>query len=112
MRPRRENPEELVVSRFVPDEPDQQRIVPNQLEAMIRAIAELGGCYPDVVQALAQAKAQGALSSRFEVDALPEPGRTYEPEDRPLAAQASTEPENAPPRQGLLGRSWPKILHP
>jgi hypothetical protein len=30
------------------------------------------------VQALQQAKADGALASRFEVDALPQPGRTYD----------------------------------
>ncbi len=45
---------------------------------MIRAIVELGGTYPDVVQALQQAKADGALPSRFEVDALPQPGRRYD----------------------------------
>ena len=45
---------------------------------MIRAIVELGGTYPDVVQALQQAKADGALVSRFEVDALPQPGRQYD----------------------------------
>ena len=45
---------------------------------MIRAIVALGGTYPDVVQALQQAKADGALPSRFEVDALPQPGRQYD----------------------------------
>ena len=38
---------------------------------MIRAIVELGGTYPDVVQALQEAKASGTLASRFEIDALP-----------------------------------------
>ena len=110
VRPNRENPDELVVSRFAVGEPDQQRIVPNQLDAMIRAIAELGGCYPDVVQALVQAKAQGALESRFEVDALPEPGRSYEPEDRPQVSQHGEESDSSSGAGGLLGRRWTKIL--
>ena len=45
---------------------------------MVRAIVELGGTYPDVVQALQQAAQDGALASRFRVDALPQPGRQYD----------------------------------
>ena len=45
---------------------------------VIRAIVELGGTYPDVVQALEEAKKLGALASRLEVDALPEAGRSYD----------------------------------
>lgn len=67
--------DELVVSKFAPNEPDQKRTVPNEVDAVIRAIVELGGTYPDVVQALQQAKSAGALASRLEVDALPEAGR-------------------------------------
>jgi len=70
--------DELVVSKFAPNEPDQKRTVPNDVDAVIRAIVELGGTYPDVVQALQQAKSAGALASRLEVDALPEAGRAYE----------------------------------
>ena len=70
--------DEFVVSRFAIGEPDQKRFVSNRVDDVIRAVAELGGTYPDVVQALEEAKASGALSSRFEVDALPEAGRTYD----------------------------------
>jgi len=70
--------DELVVSKFAPNEPDQKRTVPNEVDAVIRAVVELGGTYPDVVQALQQAKSAGALASRLEVDALPEAGRPYE----------------------------------
>ena len=45
---------------------------------MIRAIVDLGGTYPDVVQAIQEAKAAGCLEGRFEIDALPEAGRSYE----------------------------------
>ena len=49
-----------------------------RVDEVIRAIVELGGTYPDVVQALQEAKAAGCLPSRLEVDALPTAGRTYE----------------------------------
>jgi hypothetical protein len=71
-------PGEIVVSKFSVNEPDQKRTVSDRLDEVIRAIVDVGGTYPDVVQALQQAKAAGALASRFVVDALPEPGRTYD----------------------------------
>ena len=37
--------------------------------------------YPDVVQMLQQAKTAGALTSRFRVNALPEPGREFNREE-------------------------------
>lgn len=63
----------------------QQRTVPNDVEAVIRAIVELGGTYPDVVQMLQQAKKSGALTSRFRVNALPEGGREFLKDDLKLA---------------------------
>ena len=71
-------PGEIAVSKFAVGEPDQKRIVSDRVDDVIRAIVDLGGTYPDVVQALAEAKVRGALASRFEVDALPEAGRTYD----------------------------------
>lgn len=53
----------------------QQRVVSTDVEEVIRAVVELGGDYPDVVQMLEQAKQNGALTSRFRVNALPEIGR-------------------------------------
>ncbi|MEI8371338.1 MAG: flagellar basal body P-ring protein FlgI [Planctomycetota bacterium] len=69
---------EISVSKFVPHEADQKRTVSNRIDDVIRAIVELGGTYPDVVQALQEAKAAGCLEGRFEIDALPETGRSYE----------------------------------
>ena len=66
---------EIKVSHF--SETTQQRVVSTNVDDVIRAVVELGGTYPDVVQMLAQAKESGALSSRFRVDALPEGGREY-----------------------------------
>lgn len=70
-------PGEVTVSKFVINEPDQKRVVSDRVDDVLRAIVELGGTYPDVVQALQQAKASGTLLSRFEIDAIPEAGRTY-----------------------------------
>jgi hypothetical protein len=69
---------EVTVAKFSVNESDQKRVVSTRVEEVIRAIVDLGGTYPDVVQALEQAKAAGALASRFEVDALPEVGRPYD----------------------------------
>jgi hypothetical protein len=74
----RVSPSEIAVARFVVNEPDQKRVVSNQVDEVIRAIVELGGTYPDVVQALEEAKGSGVLPSRLEVDALPEGGIPYE----------------------------------
>jgi len=69
---------EISVARFSRKEPDQRRTVKNSVAEAIRAIAAVGGDYPDAVQALEEARASGALSSRFEVDAIPEWGRAYD----------------------------------
>jgi flagellar basal body P-ring protein FlgI len=69
---------EISVSKYSVRDGDQKRTVSTRVDDVIRAIVELGGAYPDVVQALQEAKRCGTLPSRFEVDALPEAGRTYE----------------------------------
>lgn len=113
VRHSRENPGEVVISRFAAGEPDQQRVVSSQVDAVIRGIAELGGHYPDVVQALTQAKTQGALPSRFEVDALPEAGRAYdrntadeEEEDQPEVVEV---PKKGWFATGPLARIFPAL---
>ncbi len=68
----------VVLSKYTVGEPDQRRTVSPRVEEVVRAIVDLKGTYPDVVQALQEAKASGALVSRLEVDALPEAGRTYD----------------------------------
>jgi hypothetical protein len=70
-------PGKIVVSRFATNEGDQKRVISARLDEVIRTIVELGGTYPDVVQALQQAKVLGALTARLEMDALPQGGRRY-----------------------------------
>jgi hypothetical protein len=68
---------QLIVSRFSPGEPTQERVVSPKVDEVIRAIVDLGGEYPDVVQMLRQAETTGVLTSRYLEDALPEPGREF-----------------------------------
>mgnify|MGYP000874284972 FL=1 len=71
------NANEISVSRYVVGQADQKRTVSCNVDEVVRAIVDLGGTYPDVVQALEEAKRVQALNSRFAVDALPEAGRSY-----------------------------------
>jgi hypothetical protein len=108
------NGEKITVSRFVSGSEPKQQIVSAKVDDVIRAIVALGGTYPDVVQALQQAKADGALPSRFEVDALPQAGRQYDhlaenanaEGDKPAVRQADAEKtiEVATPLPDLFGR--------
>ena len=75
------NAGKVTVSRFAARQPDQKRVVSTKVDDVVRAIVELGGTYPDVVQALQNAKSSGALSARFEVDALPEEDRQFRHKD-------------------------------
>jgi hypothetical protein len=70
--------DQITISRFGPNEPTQERVVPPNVDAVIHAVVDLGGEYPDVVQMLRQAKESGALKSRLREDALPEPNTPYE----------------------------------
>jgi flagellar basal body P-ring protein FlgI len=79
---------EVTVSRFEVGKPDQKRFVGAGVDEVIRAIVELGGTYPDVVQALQQAEDNGALEARLEVDALPESGRVYHRDSIPEDTEA------------------------
>ena len=68
----------ITAARFTANQPDQKRVVSTKVDECIRAIVELGGTYPDVVQALQQAKSKGVLASRFAIDAVPSGGRRYD----------------------------------
>ncbi|WP_168175871.1 flagellar basal body P-ring protein FlgI [Thermogutta terrifontis] len=78
-----QEPGKVTVSRFAVNEADQKRFVSDSLDEIIRAVVELGGTYPDVVQMLQEARVAGALEARFEVDAVPEAGRRYEEKNAP-----------------------------
>lgn len=74
--------DQVTISRFLPNESTpQKRVVNSRVDEVVRAIVDLGGTYPDVVQALQQAKRDGALTVRLGVDELPEVGRDYDSKD-------------------------------
>jgi hypothetical protein len=73
----------------------QQRVVSTNVEEVIRAIVDLGGTYPDVVQMLEQAKESGAMESRFRVNALPEVGRELVIRNRDEDGEEGSEVEPA-----------------
>jgi flagellar basal body P-ring protein FlgI len=84
----------ITISRFKAGAEPERRVVSTSVDEVIRAIVELGGTYPDVVQALQQAKSDGALAGRFRVDALPQPGRQY---DRPVEPAGFDDQPARPP---------------
>lgn len=86
--------EQITVSFFSPGAPTQQRSIPNRVDDLIRAVVDLGGDYPDVIQMLQQANDAGVLSSRFRVNALPEAGRDVG--ERADAAAPGDAPEADP----------------
>lgn len=97
---------QIVVSRFnTTGEADRLTIEP-RVDDLIRAIVELGGTYPDVVQALQEAHRQGALEARLRVDALPQPGRQYVREQTGEETEEETESsfDLATPLPDLFGR--------
>ncbi len=59
------------VNRFVAGEPDRIAEIPARVDQIARAIIDVGGTYPDVVQFLQQASAARSLSSRLAFDAIP-----------------------------------------
>jgi len=94
---------EIKISRF--GETTQQRAVSTDVDEVIRAVVELGGTYPDVVQMLQQAKETGALASRFRVNALPEGGRELLHREPDAAAEVTTASyELETPRPELFGK--------
>jgi len=97
---------QITVSKFEPGKSPEKRVVSTDVEEVVRTIVDMGGTYPDVVQALQQAKHEGALASRFRVDALPEPGRRYDRNgDKPdEVAQTGPSRDVASPLPNLFSR--------
>lgn len=65
------------LSRFAPGEEDQTRTVSPLISDVIRAAAELGATYPDLVSLLLETDKQHNLPGSIAIDALPQGGRMY-----------------------------------
>jgi flagellar basal body P-ring protein FlgI len=86
----------ITISRFSTGTEPEQRVVSTSVAEVARTIVELGGTYPDVVQALEQAKHDGALAGRFAIDALPQIDRPY---DRSAPHDYGSDAQEAAPDQ-------------
>lgn len=98
---------ELTVSKFRTGNEADRRTIQPEVHELIRAIVDLGGTYPDVVQALQEAQKQGALQSRLRVDALPQPGRKYKRDGEGEPVETGTEKRSfdlATPLPDLFGK--------
>ncbi len=98
---------QITVSRFDDAKQVEQRVIEPEVNELIRAMVDLGGTYPDVVQALQEANTQGALKSRLRVDALPQSGRRFvrqEEEDDTTDGPAETGFDLATPLPDLFRR--------
>ena len=65
------------VARFSVGGDERRREVSTRLDDVIRAVVDVGGTYPDIVDLLLEAERAHLLSGRFRVDAVPRAGRTY-----------------------------------
>lgn len=91
---------EATISRFAAGEPDRTVVTSARVDQVTRAIVDVGGTYPDVVQFLQQSSASRCLTSRLAFDALPNEfdGRgsvhdeaSREKDDEPLEEAADDE---------------------
>ncbi len=77
----------IVLSKYKVGYEDKRKEVSTRVSDVIRTAVELGASYPDVAQMLLQAASQQNLSSRIEIDALPQGGREFVRKD--ASAKAS-----------------------
>jgi flagellar basal body P-ring protein FlgI len=100
------NGRDVTVSRFTPGMPTQKRVVEPDLEQVIRAVVELGGTYPDVVQMLQEARQAGGLTAWFRVDALP---GVEEPTDDLVRVDSDSE-KDSPSGIRRFATSWTSLF--
>ena len=67
----------IVLSKYKVGYEDKRKEVSTRVSDVIRTAVELGASYPDVAQMLLQAASQQNLTSRIEIDALPQGGREF-----------------------------------
>ncbi len=85
---RAESADQVLVRKLSGADDDETIHTSGSLAEWIRAIVELGGTYPDVVQALRQARQDGVLPARLAFSAIPKLGRTYRRDEVPEPSAA------------------------
>ncbi|MDO4569766.1 MAG: flagellar basal body P-ring protein FlgI [Planctomycetia bacterium] len=69
---RAESETRMSVVKFTPNQPDKRKTTSMQTADVIRALAEVGATYPDIIEILQEAINQGALSASFRIDSIPQ----------------------------------------
>ena len=70
-------PGRVTVRRLTAGDDDYQQTVSNRIADVLEMVVEFGASYAEVVQALAESKRTGSLSSRLEFSAIPDIGRVF-----------------------------------
>lgn len=100
----------IKLTRFTSGSDNQSIEVANRVDEVIRGIVQLGGGYPDVVDALTQAKSSRSLACRFKVDAIATEGRPYRKPTHlanPVEPSAKSKSEPASGFSRLRAIAWP-----
>lgn len=101
----------LQISRILPGRDDAHATVPPTVQGLCGGVAQVGGDYGDIVEALRLAKQQGYLSAPLAIDVLPKPLREYHREttggDRFDGDPAALPPQRIdPPPQEQPETGW------
>ncbi|MDH3717362.1 MAG: flagellar basal body P-ring protein FlgI [Planctomycetota bacterium] len=99
----------VTVSSFAPGQEDKQQKVSSNVEDVLRAIVEVGGTYPDVVQVLLQAKTSRSLECRLAIDAIPGRPRGYQPAAQPVLGHEPADLPAAESPQSDLYRTHSRL---
>lgn len=97
-------PDSITVTKLVVQGVNEKRQTTARLDEIIRAVVELGGTFPDVVQMLYDAQAKDVLPCKFEVDKLPEAGRVF----RRVHEEESEEETPVKPKRHFVDNLNPK----
>ncbi len=82
---------QIKVTRFSKgDDGDTHVLCPPRVDAVLRAVGELGANYGEMLQMVQQAKRNGDLQARVVVHALAEPGRPYYRDKKESASKKTT----------------------
>ncbi len=102
-----QQPGSVTVNKLALTGVDERRTVTNKLDDVIRAVVDLGGTYPDVVQMLSQAQLAEVISCRMVVDCLPQPNRPYRRAGLAMDDEIAEETE-LPKKKTIWERLHPK----
>ena len=69
----------IKVTRFEPGQEDREQVCEPNLDSVIRTVAKLGANYADILALVHQARSDGYIDARVEVNAMPRAGRAYQP---------------------------------